>query len=225
MRHELARADLVRIDHFRGFAACWEIAAASPTAVEGRWVESPGAELFEALRAALGELPLIAEDLGLITPDVVALRDRFALPGMKVLQFAFSGDASHPFLPHNYPAHCAVYTGTHDNDTTRGWFDGASDHERALALAYLDCAPADVPWALIRAACASVAQIAVQPMQDVLGLGSAHRMNTPGATGCWTWRFDWSQVGPEPARRLERLAALYGRAPFDRLRSRGEPRS
>lgn len=216
-KHELDRADLVRIDHFRGFAAAWEIPTESPTAVEGRWVEAPGAALFEALRGALGTLPVIAEDLGLITPDVEALRERFALPGMKVLQFAFGGDANHPFLPHNHPVNCAVYTGTHDNDTALGWFASTSDHERRFALAYLDCAPDDLNWALIRAACASVARLALYPMQDVLGLGCAHRMNTPGQTGCWAWRFDWPQVGSQPAQRLAHLAAAYGRAPFDRL--------
>jgi 4-alpha-glucanotransferase len=217
MKHELARADLVRVDHFRGFAGYWEIPATCPTAVEGRWVPAPGVALFEALHAALGALPVIAEDLGVITPDVEALRDRFGFPGMKVLQFGFDGDATHAFLPHNYLPNCAVYTGTHDNDTALGWFDGATERERAYALAYLDCAPQRVHWAMIRAACASVARLAVYQMQDVLGLGREHRMNTPGQMDCWTWRFAWEQVGPEPAQRLAQLAAAYGRGPFDRL--------
>ena len=219
MKHELARADLVRVDHFRGFAGYWEIPATCPTAIEGCWVPAPGAELFDALGAALGKLAVIAEDLGVITPDVVALRDRYELPGMKVLQFGFDADASHDFLPHNYPPNCAVYTGTHDNDTALGWITTAPAHKRAFALAYLDCAPADFHWAMIRAACGSVARLAVYPMQDVLGLGSDCRMNTPGKMDCWTWRFTWDQVGPTPAERLAQLAAAFGRAPFDRLRA------
>ena len=217
MKHELARADLVRVDHFRGFAGYWEIPASCPTAIEGRWVTAPGEALFDALKTALGTLPVIAEDLGVITPDVEALRDRFGLPGMKILQFAFSGDASHAFLPHNYPRNCAVYTGTHDNDTLLGWYATATERERGYARAYLGSDGGELHWAAIRAAFGSVAQIAVAQMQDALGLGAEHRMNTPGRTGCWTWRFDWTQVGPEPARRLAQLAAAYGRAPIDRL--------
>jgi 4-alpha-glucanotransferase len=217
MKHELARADIVRVDHFRGFAGYWEIPASCPTAIEGRWVPAPGVALFDALRSALGTLPVIAEDLGVITPDVEALRDRFAFPGMKVLQFGFNGDATHAFLPHNYPANCAVYTGTHDNDTALGWFDGATERERGYALAYLNCEPQDVHWAMIRAACASVARLAVYQMQDILALGREHRMNTPGQMDSWTWRFRWDQVGPQPAQRLAQMAAAYGRAPIERL--------
>ena len=217
MRHELARADVVRIDHFRGFAAYWEIPASCATAIEGRWVPAPGAALFEALKAALGELPVIAEDLGVITPDVEALRDGCGFPGMKILQFAFGGDATHAFLPHNYPAHCAAYSGTHDNDTARGWYGAAPDHERHFATAYLDTDGTDIHWAMVRAICGSVAELAVYPMQDVLGLGTEHRMNTPGQLACWSWRFGWEQVGAEPAQRLARLAAAFGRAPFERL--------
>jgi 4-alpha-glucanotransferase len=212
VRHELARADLVRIDHFRGFAGYWEIPGSSPTAMEGRWVAAPGGALFAALKRALGDLPVIAEDLGVITPDVEALRDGFGLPGMKVLQFAFSTDASHPFLPHNYARNCCVYTGTHDNDTAVGWWQATTERERDYAGAYLQCGAADVHWQLIRAAWASVACFAACQMQDVLGLGSEHRMNTPGRLDCWTWRFRWEQVGPEPAHQLARLAAMYGRA-------------
>ena len=217
MRHELARADVVRIDHFRGFAAYWEIPASCATAIEGRWVPAPGAALFEALKAALGELPVIAEDLGVITPDVEALRDGCGFPGMKILQFAFGGDATHAFLPHNYPAHCAAYSGTHDNDTARGWYGAAPDHERHFATAYLDTDGINIHWAMVRAICGSVAELAVYPMQDVLGLGTEHRMNTPGQLACWSWRFGWEQVGAEPAQRLARLAAAFGRAPFERL--------
>jgi len=218
LRHELARADLVRIDHFRGFAACWEIPATCPTAIDGRWVEAPGAALFETARNTLGPLALIAEDLGVITPDVEALREACGFPGMKVLQFAFGGAASHPFLPHNHPRHCVAYTGTHDNDTAAGWAAAAAPHERTHAAAYLglDAAAATdhaLADALLRAALASVARWALYPMQDVLGLGSAHRMNTPGQMDCWTWRFRWEDVGPEPAARLAQRAALYGRGP------------
>jgi 4-alpha-glucanotransferase len=218
LRHELARADLVRIDHFRGFAACWEIPATCPTAIDGRWVEAPGAALFEAARNTLGPLALIAEDLGVITPDVEALREACGFPGMKVLQFAFGGAPSHPFLPHNFAPNCVVYTGTHDNDTAAGWAASTAPHERTHAAAYLglDAAAATdhaLTDALLRAALASVAPWALYPMQDVLGLGSAHRMNTPGQMDCWTWRFRWEDVGPEPAARLAQRAALYGRGP------------
>ncbi len=216
MRHELERADVVRIDHFRGFAAYWEIPASAPTAVDGRWVPAPGPALFEALQEALGPLPVIAEDLGVITPDVEALRDGCGFPGMKILQFAFSGDATHAFLPHNYPVHCAAYSGTHDNDTARGWYETAPGHERRYAEVYLDTDGTDVHWAMIRAICGSVAQLAVYPMQDVLGLGTEHRMNTPGRLDCWSWRFGWEQVGGSPAPRLAALSAAFGRTPDQR---------
>ncbi len=223
MRHELARADVVRIDHFRGFAAYWEIPAACPTAIEGRWVTAPGTALFEALQAALGHLPVIAEDLGVITPDVEALRDGCGFPGMKILQFAFGGDASHAFLPHNYPAHCAAYSGTHDNDTARGWYESAPGHERRYAEVYLDTDGSDIHWAMIRAICGSVAELAIYPMQDVLGLGTEHRMNTPGLLACWTWRFGWEQVGAAPAQRLAAMSAAFGRAPIERLQAGASP--
>jgi 4-alpha-glucanotransferase len=216
MRHELARADVVRIDHFRGFAAYWEIPASAPTAVDGRWVPAPGPALFAALQEALGPLPVIAEDLGVITPDVEALRDGCGFPGMKILQFAFSGDATHAFLPHNYPVHCAAYSGTHDNDTALGWYEAAPGHERRYAEVYLDTDGTDIHWAMIRAICGSVAQLAVYPMQDVLGLGTEHRMNTPGRLDCWSWRFGWEQVGGSPAPRLAALSAAFGRAPDQR---------
>jgi 4-alpha-glucanotransferase len=217
LRHELTRADLVRVDHFRGFAGYWEIPADCPTAVEGRWVSAPGHALFSALRSALGELAVIAEDLGVITPDVEALRDAFGLPGMKILQFAFSGNAEHAFLPHNYLANCCVYTGTHDNDTALGWWQGATERERRFAQLYLGAQAHDMHWGMIRAAWASVAKLAVCQMQDVLGQGSASRMNQPGRLDCWTWRFRWDQVSPEPAKRLAELSAAYGRAPIGPL--------
>jgi 4-alpha-glucanotransferase len=210
LRHELARADIVRIDHFRGFAAYWEIDAAEQTAINGRWVPAPGHALFTALRNALPAVPVIAEDLGVITPDVEALRDAFGFPGMRVLHFAFGGDADHPFLPHNYIPNCVAYTGTHDNDTSRGWATHADSKERDSARAYLECDDATLPWAMVRAVQASVARLALVPMQDVLALGSEHRMNTPGQMDCWTWRFSWDQVG-NAGERMARYARVYGR--------------
>jgi len=218
VRRQLELADWLRVDHFRGFAGCWEIPAANPTAVEGRWVPGPGGELFEEMARVLGRLPLIAEDLGVITPDVEALRDRFGLPGMRILQFAFGADADHPFLPHNYVANACAYTGTHDNDTIAGWWRAAPARERKFATAYLDCGAADAHWAAIRALSQSVAKLAMFQLQDVLGLDSTHRMNTPGlGKQCWTWRFTWDMVGPEAARHLARISAACGRAPLAHL--------
>jgi 4-alpha-glucanotransferase len=211
----LGHADVFRIDHFRGFAGYYEIPADSPDAQQGRWIEGPGRALFDAIAARLGELPIVAEDLGYITPDVHALRDGCDFPGMKILQFAFGGDGRHEYLPHNYPRHCLVYTGTHDNDTVRGWWAQARPHERAFAGSYLACSEHDVHWAMIRAACNSVASIALCPFQDVLGLGQEHRMNTPGTQGPhnWSWRFSWPMVGSEPARVLRIVTEVSGRVP------------
>lgn len=212
VRRTFELVDLVRIDHFRGFAAHWEIPADEPTAVKGRWVPGPGAALFDAIAAALGDVPIIAEDLGVITPDVDALRKRFAFPGMRILQFAFSGDASDRYLPHHHEPDAVVYTGTHDNDTVAGWWATASDHERHFARGYLGTDGHDMPWTLMRAACASVADTAVHPMQDVLCLPTECRMNFPGqASGWWAWRFEWTQVHPWHAQRLAEFARLYGR--------------
>jgi 4-alpha-glucanotransferase len=214
VKRALAQADVFRIDHFRGFAGYWEIPASSPTAKLGRWVPGPGRALFDAIEKALGPLPIIAEDLGLITPDVLALRDGCGFPGMKILQFAFGGDGTHEFLPHNYAPHVVVYSGTHDNDTARGWWDHAPAHERAYAARYLACGEDDVHLGMIRAACNSVAQMAVFPMQDVLGLGSAQRMNLPGTLGGsnWVWRFGWADVGTEPGQVLALISTGSGRA-------------
>ncbi len=208
--------DIVRIDHFRGFQAYWEVPAGEDTAVNGRWVEAPGEALFSAVRSALGDLPIIAEDLGLITPEVEALRDRLGFPGMRVLQFAFGGPASHPYLPHNHIPHCVVYTGTHDNDTTVGWYRSAPPEVQDHVRRYLARDGQDVAWDFIRAALSSVAEMAIVPMQDVLSLGSEARMNTPGrASGNWTWRLRWEQVQPWMRARLAEMTALYGRAPED----------
>lgn len=217
LRRQLALADWVRLDHFRGFAGHWEIPAANPTAVEGRWMPGPGAELFDAMTQALGELPVIAEDLGVITPDVVALRDRFGFPGMRIFQFGFDADADHPFLPHNYVVNTCAYTGTHDNDTFAGWWAQAPARERAFAATYLAAGAPDAPWAAVRAVSQSVARFALFPLQDVLGLGPEHRMNTPGQENCWTWRFTWDMVEPDAAERLARISAAHGRAPLAQL--------
>ena len=213
LRTSLTRFDLVRIDHFRGFAAYWEIPADEPTAINGRWVAGPGAAFFEAVREQLGELPIIAEDLGLITDDVLALRDRFAFPGMKVLQFAPSGP-DNAYLPHHYEPNCVVYTGTHDNDTTRGWWATATAAEREFLARYLGQPPTDETIAslLIRLVFSSVARTAIVPLQDILGLGSQARMNTPGTSGGnWSWRYAPAQLTTALQERLRDLTKLYSR--------------
>ncbi len=216
MRQALRATDLLRLDHFRGFAACWSIPAGATTAETGQWVAGPGVALFTALRDALGSLPLIAEDLGVITPDVEALRDDVGLPGMKVMQFAFDSDANAVDLPHNYVKRCVVYTGTHDNDTTAGWFMAAPDHARRYATRYLalddDATPGQATAALLRATQASVADVAIVPLQDVLGLDTRARMNYPGREeGNWSWRVSADQLTDALATRLYDLASLYGR--------------
>ena len=217
-RATLAIFDVVRVDHFRGFEAYWEIPAREKTAVKGRWVKAPGNALFAALRRHLRDLPIIAEDLGVITPEVTELRDTFKLPGMKVLQFAFAGGPENAFLPHNYTPHCVVYTGTHDNDTTSGWFRTATEHEREFARRYLLANGSGVTREMIRAALNSVADMAVVPFQDVLALDSEHRMNLPGTTeGNWEWRFSWSMVGPQHANAMYEMTALAHRCAPDRL--------
>ncbi len=213
LQRQLQLFDLVRIDHFRGFEAYWEIPADHPTAMHGRWVPAPGDALFQALQQHFGALPLVAEDLGLITPEVHALRDKYGLPGMKVLQFAFDGGAKNPYLPHQYEHNCVVYTGTHDNDTTLGWFHNLPPEQQQYVDDYLGVPGEPMPWPLIRAALASVAQLAVIPMQDILMLGSEARMNTPGTIeGNWRWRFSWDQVTPDLSERLRHLNRLYNRS-------------
>jgi 4-alpha-glucanotransferase len=208
----LRLADLVRVDHFRGFASFWEVPASSRTAVEGRWVEGPGRAFFDVLREALGGLPLIAEDLGTITEDVRELLAVTGIPGMRVLQFAFSEDDS-PHAPHRHIGNTVVYTGTHDNDTARGWFAGLESVERRRALDYLGGDGREIEWDLIRAACQSVADRAVVPLQDVFGLGSEARMNTPAqGAGNWVWRARRQDFSPERAARLRRLVELTGRS-------------
>jgi 4-alpha-glucanotransferase len=212
VRTNLRLADVVRLDHFRGFVDYWEIPAAEATAVRGCWMPGPGLALFDALRAGLGELPLVAEDLGFITQEVHDLRRATGMPGMKILQFGFSA-GSDAHLPHRLEPHTVVYTGTHDNDTARGWFDHAPEEEREAALAYLGCSDAnDVAAGLIRLAYTSVAELAIVPVQDVLALGSEARMNTPGAeSGNWSWRLPAGALTLEDAARLRRLATLTAR--------------
>jgi 4-alpha-glucanotransferase len=213
LRTQLEHFDLIRIDHFRGFEAYWEIPASAETAIDGHWVKAPGEALFNSIREKLGSLPLVAEDLGIITPEVDGLRRQFGLPGMKILQFAFDGDPNNPYLPHNHEEDFLVYTGTHDNDTTLGWFVDSPQHIKDRVLDYLGMPQDYMPWPLIRCAFASVACLAMIPMQDVLGLGGKYRMNTPGTTeGNWQWRFDWQQVPVELSANLNHLVHLYGRA-------------
>jgi 4-alpha-glucanotransferase len=228
----LTLADVVRIDHFRGFAAYWEVAADAPNAIDGRWVPGPGVAFFDAVKAALdatppkepghgipaagdgivAPLPIIAEDLGVVTPDVTDLREAVGLPGMRVLQFAFGDNARNPYLPHNFSRDTVVYSGTHDNDTSLGWFATAPAAERTRAQVYLKTDGREINWDLIHAASQSVATLAIYPLQDVLGLGSESRMNRPGdADGCWGWRFRWNQVQPWHAERLRQISTAHGR--------------
>jgi len=211
-RAALAQVDLVRLDHFRGFEAYWRIPAGMPTAEIGEWVKGPGADFLTAMQSALGGLPIIAEDLGVITPEVEALRDGFGLPGMKILQFAFGGATEDRFLPHTYDKNCVVYTGTHDNDTTTGWYTAASSNERDFVRRYLARDGHDIAWDMIRLAWASVADMAVAPVQDLLSLGTKARMNLPGTTGGnWGWRLQPGQLTPALVDRLADLTSLYAR--------------
>jgi len=212
MRGSLEFYDIVRLDHFRGFEAYWEIPASEKTAQKGRWVKGPGAELFNALIDALGPMPIISEDLGVITPDVDALRERFGFPGMKILQFAFGSGPGNPYLPHNHERESVIYTGTHDNDTTAGWVAGLSKKEKGLVLDYLNSDGKDLVGDLIRAALASVANMAVIPLQDILELGSSARMNMPGtASGNWSWRFAWNDLSTDHSAKLHDMTQIYGR--------------
>jgi 4-alpha-glucanotransferase len=226
-RAVLAQFDLVRLDHFRGFQAYWEVPATEPTAEHGRWVNGPGAALFEAARRELGELPFVAENLGVITPEVEAIRAQFDLPGMSILQFAFGDDPQGPsFRPHNYPRNLVAYTGTHDCDTTAGWWSSAGrgestrtqetiQREREFARSYLNAGNTDgreIHWEFIHALEASVADTVLIPLQDVLGLGSEARMNQPATLGGnWRWRYRNAMLTPEIASRLQALAQMYDR--------------
>ena len=201
----LDMVDIVRLDHFRGFAGYWEIPAGETTAENGRWVPGPGEDLFNVLKAELGELPIIAEDLGEITPDVFELRDQFNLPGMKILQFGFT-DESNPFLPHHYPENCVAYTGTHDNDTARGWYESADEHEKDFARRYLSVDGSDFAWDLIRALWKSKANTVIAPMQDLLNLGTEARMNYPSSLGGnWSWRMRENALNDELIEKVREL--------------------
>ncbi len=213
--------DYVRIDHFRGFEACWTVPAGESTAQRGQWVKVPGEELFAALERELGSLAIIAEDLGVITPAVSALRERRGFPGMRILQFAFDSDeagaldAGNRFLPHNHARDSIVYTGTHDNDTTRGWYAGRSPREKAYLDRYAPATDPEIEWRLIRMALSSVCVFALTPLQDILGLGTEARMNTPGTSSAlnWSWRAPDCILNDAAGGRLGELTALYGRAP------------
>ena len=216
----LEMVDIVRLDHFRGFEASWEIPGDAPTAEIGRWAPGPGRAFLQALEKELGELPIIAEDLGIITPEVTALRDEFNLPGMKILQFGFEGDPQHDFLPHNYPQRCVAYTGTHDNDTSKGWYDSAPEGARAFCRRYLGSDGRNISWDMIRALWASVAEWVVVPLQDVFGMSTEARMNYPGTLeNNWRWRFTEKQLSQDLAVKLRDLSFLYGRMPTKKLGS------
>ncbi len=224
MRRMLEMVDIVRIDHFRGFEKYWEVPGDAVTAEKGRWVEGPGGEMFDVLLEKVGPLPIIAEDLGVITPEVEELRDRYGFPGMRILQFAFSDEPeAENYLPEKYPSNCVVYTGTHDNDTTWGWFHGSPgrsnthsreeiERERRAVLRYLGTDGSQIHWDLIAVALRSRAELAIVPLQDVLGLGSEARMNRPGtAAGNWRWRFTWKMLTPAVRMRLKKLTEESGR--------------
>jgi len=214
MQTQLQLFDLIRIDHFRGFEAYWEIAAEEETAVKGHWVKAPGEALLQALSDAFSGLPLVAEDLGVITDEVNALRQNFNLPGMRILQFAFGSGADNPYLPHNYDRNTVVYTGTHDNDTTRGWYDALDDAMRKDVENYLGYKlDENMPWSLIQLALASVANMAILPLQDIFELATEARMNVPGTTeGNWSWRFNGEMMREEVSARLHKLICSYGRS-------------
>lgn len=204
--------DIVRIDHFRGFEAYWAVPFGEKTAMNGEWVKAPGQELFETVKKKLGTLPIIAEDLGIITPEVEELRDNFEFPGMKILQFAFHSDEGSGYLPHNYTRNFIVYTGTHDNDTVRGWFNGLEPHIRQRVMDYADSNHHLVVYKMIRLAWSSTAQMAVIPLQDLLGLGSDARMNTPGTpSGNWQWRYREGALTDEKAQYLKHITKIYNR--------------
>ncbi len=212
--YNLNCTDMVRIDHFRGFQACWSIPVKEETAVNGHWEEVPGRELFNKLRCEHPDLPIIAEDLGVITPEVEALRESFGFPGMKILQFAFDSGPDNPYLPHNYGKQCVVYTGTHDNNTTLGWWHSLTKKQRQVVEAYLDRKKPDMPWTLIETAEMSLAQLCILPCQDILALGTSARFNTPGqAKGNWAWRLKPGQLNDWIASRLKRLCIQANRIP------------
>jgi 4-alpha-glucanotransferase len=215
VRRSLALYDMIRLDHFRGFEAYWSIPAEEETAIHGQWVKAPGQELFQRLKDVFGDLPFVAEDLGLITPEVDELREHFGMPGMRILQFGFSDRASHLYLPHKFVPNTVVYTGTHDNNTTLGWWlDDTGEVEKTNVQTYLQTIEhaGDIVWAMIRAAARSVANVCIFPMQDVLHLGSDARMNTPSASaGNWSWRYEAGALHPDFAMKLAALMEMTDR--------------
>jgi 4-alpha-glucanotransferase len=212
LKSTLDMVDYVRIDHFRGFEAYWKVPAGSKTAETGVWEKGPENDLFDAIKKDFDRLPIIAEDLGVITPEVDALRETSGFPGMRVLQFAFGGGVESRFLPHNYETNTVVYTGTHDNDTSKGFYEKATEYERDFMRRYMAVSGDDISWDLIRLAMMSVAALSVYPLQDVLSLGSECRMNLPGVLGGnWEWRFKQDQIDPFTIARLADLTEIYGR--------------
>ncbi len=205
--------DMIRLDHFRGFAGYWQVSGKAKTAENGRWVKAPGKDFLQSMKNTLGDLPFIAEDLGVITPDVNDLRDHFNLPGMKVILFAFGGEPNDTFLPHNYPVHCVAYTGTHDNDTTLGWYSRVEERERAFFRRYMGRDGSRVSWDMIRAVWASVAVFALAPMQDFLALGNEARMNYPGnPSGNWSWRMNQEDLSIDLQEQMREINFLYDRS-------------
>jgi 4-alpha-glucanotransferase len=212
LKRVFAQVDFMRLDHFRGFSGYWEVAADAETAIDGHWVKGPGSELFHAIERAFGGLPIIAEDLGLISADVIALREELGLSGMRVLQFGFEGDAGSPHLPHNLPRDCVIYTGTHDNDTTAGWYATRDAEVQHRVRVYTGTDGNQISWTFIRLAMNSVAEIALFPLQDVLGLGTEARLNRPGDPhGNWAWRYRESMLTPALADALRQMARVAGR--------------
>lgn len=206
--------DAIRVDHFRGFDEYWEVSAEEKTAINGQWIKAPGKALFNTIKDELGELPIIAEDLGVMTPAVEELRDTFNFPGMKILQFAFDSDAKNDFLPHNYPQNCVVYTGTHDNDTTIGWYESAPEVEKHRLREYVKTDGSEVQWDLIRLGMLSVADQAIFPLQDYMNLDAVHRMNIPGTVGNnWLWRYTPEMLQNVDQGRIRKLSEMGNRLP------------
>jgi 4-alpha-glucanotransferase len=221
VKSTLEQVDIIRFDHFRGFAGYWEVKANQPTAEKGKWVKGPGIQLFDRLKKELNDLPIIVEDLGVITPDVVELRQQLKFPGMKILQFAFD-EPENPFLPHNYSENFVAYTGSHDNDTSRGWYQNAPDVEKDFFRRYLARSGSDVAWDLIRAVWSSVAVYSLAPMQDFLNLGSEARMNTPGRLGGnWGWRMSPWAINDGLIARIQETNLLYDRLPASKKKKKG----
>ncbi|MBD3266452.1 4-alpha-glucanotransferase, partial [bacterium] len=226
------QVDIVRLDHFRGFQAYWQVPAAEKTAINGEWIPGPGPSIFETLQHEFGELPIIAENLGLITDDVENLRKQFQFPGMRILQFAFS-DPENPYLPHNYDSNTVAYTGTHDNDTTVGWWKSMGtastlsteqiDQVKQYAQKYINTKGEEIHWDFIRTLMGSVADMVVFPLQDILGLDSKARMNQPGkGQGNWQWRLQENTFTPQHRDRLQELTKIYGRLPEQQKGKEGE---